>query len=140
MFIADTLDGFARCGVPGDRTTCPNLNNKLRNLTGPVEPTGGPTADLEGVRVVPNPYRGEEVWDPTGGGEVHFINLPPRSTIRIYTVSGDLVRTLHHNDAVRDFERWDLKSEAQRLVASGIYMYRVEAGSFSFQNRLVVIR
>jgi hypothetical protein len=71
---------------------------------------------------------------------MHFINLPRRSTIRIYTVSGDLVRVIEHSDAVHDYELWDMKSGTGRAVASGIYIYRVEAGSFAFQNRFVVIR
>jgi hypothetical protein len=140
LFLPDTLDGSVRCANPANRLTCPNLNNKLRNLAGPVEPTAGPTADLEGVIAVPNPYRGNEVWDPAASGEVHFINLPKRSTIKVFTVAGDLVRTIEHNDTVRDFERWDLKTGAGKDVASGIYLYRVTSGSFSFQNRLVIIR
>ena len=140
LFLPDTLDSFTRCTDPLDRTTCPNLNHKLRNLAGPVEPTAGPTADLERVLVVPNPYRGSEVWDQPGQGEVHFINLPASALIKIYTAAGDLVRELKHSDQVRDFERWDLKNASGKLVASGIYIYRVEAGSFHFQNRFVVIR
>jgi len=140
LFLPDTLDSFARCTNPLDRLTCPNLNHKLRNLAGPIEPTGGPTANLERVLVVPNPYRGSEVWDPPGQGEVHFINLPSRSRIRIFTAAGDLVREIQHNDSVRDFERWDLKNGAGQQVASGIYVYRVESGSFHFQSRLVVVR
>jgi len=128
LFVPDPLDSRV------------NLNNKLRNLAGPVEPTGGPTADLERVFAVPNPYRGTEVWDQPGQGEVHFINLPAQSTIKIFTAAGDLVREIAHASSINDFERWDLKNGAGRPVASGIYMYRVEAGSFSFQNRLVVIR
>lgn len=140
LFLPDTLDNFARCGTPGVRNSCPNLNHKLRNIAGPVEPTGGPTADLERIFVVPNPYRGSEVWDLPGQGEVHFINLPVQSKISIYTIAGDLVRELLHNDTIRDFERWDLRNGAGNPVASGIYMYRVVSGRFHFQNRLVVIR
>lgn len=140
LFLPDTLDNFARCVDPQDRLTCPNLNHKLRNLAGPVEPTAGPTANLERVLVVPNPYRGAEVWDQPGQGEVHFINLPSTAVIKIYTTAGDLVRELQHSDPVRDFERWDLKNASGRAVASGIYIFRIEAGSFQFQNRFVVIR
>ena len=140
LFLPDTLNNFARCTDPADRKTCPNLNNKLRNLAGPVEPTAGPSANLERVLAVPNPYRGHEVWDQPGQGEVHFINLPAQSRIRIYTAAGDLVRELAHSDKIRDFERWDLKNASGKLVASGIYIYRVESGTFHFQNRLVVIR
>ena len=141
LFLPDTLDNWARCtGGIGNRNSCPNLNHKLRNLVGPFEPTPGPTADLEGVRVVPNPYRASEKWDQPGQNELHFVGLPTQSTIKIYTVAGDLVRTLTHTDTVRDFERWDLKSEYQEDVASGIYIYRIEAGSFEFQSKLIVIR
>ena len=136
LFLPDTV------GCPyADRDSCPNLNNKARNLlTTPVEPTAGPTANLQRVSVVPNPFRASEVWDLSGGHEVHFINLPPQAKITIYTVAGDRVAELLHSDTVRDFERWDLKNGKGNPVSSGIYMYRVESASFFFQDRFVVIR
>ena len=106
----------------------------------PVEPTAGPTENLQTVAVVPNPFRARESWDRPDGNEVHFINLPPKARIRVYTVAGDLVRDLSHDDSVRDFERWDLKNADGKDVASGIYMYRIESGSFTAQNRFIVIR
>jgi hypothetical protein len=141
MFVPDTLDNYARCGTPGVPNTCPNLNNKLANITQvAVEPTPGPTVNLETVAVVPNPFRAAEAWDQPNGNEVHFINLPAGATIRVYDVSGGLVRELKHNDPVRDFERWDLKNQSGREVASGIYIYRVVSSAFSFQSRFIVIR
>jgi hypothetical protein len=149
LFIPDTLDGMACCGVTRtSRDSCPNLNNKALNLiAAPVEPTAGPVADLERVAVVPNPFRGGEAWDRAGGQEVHFVNLPEVAKITIYTVAGDLVAVLHHDvSALRaasrmyDFERWNLKNGDGRDVASGIYLYRVESGRFTFQERFVVIR
>jgi hypothetical protein len=159
MAIPDTLDNFARCATPGDRNTCPNLNHKATNVSNDVwepraasadpdshffaravEPTGGPTANLGQVGVVPNPYRASEAWNQGGGHEVHFINLPTQARIRIYTIAGDLVRDIQHNDPIRDFERWDLKNGAGTDVSSGIYMYRVEAEAFTHQSRFIVIR
>ncbi len=139
----DTSNGYANCGTPGDSTTCPrlNLNNKAANLiAAPVEATGGPTPNPLQVAVVPNPYRANEAWDLAGGHEVHFINLPARATIKIFTVAGDLVAKLEHDDPVHDFQRWDLKNENGSDVASGIYLFRIEAGNFTFQNRFVVVR
>ena len=92
------------------------------------------------MAVVPSPFRATEAWDRIGGNEIHFINLPSEAVIKIYTVSGDLVTELQHKDAVRDFARWDLKNANGQDVSSGIYMYRVEAASFTFQDRFVVIR
>ena len=139
----DTSNGYANCGTPGDSTTCPriNLNNRAANMTAvPVEATGGPLPNPLQVAVVPNPYRANEAWDLPGGHEVHFINLPARATIKIFTVAGDLVAKLEHDDAVHDFQRWDLKNENGSEVASGIYLFRIEAGNFTFQNRFVVVR
>ncbi len=141
LFVPDTLDGFARCANPANRATCPNLNNRLANMVGiEVEPTVGPRPNLETVSVVPNPFRAAEAWDRPDGNEIHFINLPGTALIRIYTVAGELVRELRHDDTIRDFARWDLKNADGRDVASGVYMYRVESGVFSAQNRFVVIR
>jgi hypothetical protein len=140
-FVPDTTDNWARCGTPGDTATCPSLNSRFANMISePVEPTAGPTVNLTTVSVVPNPFRAREAWDAPGGNEVHFINLPRNARIRIYSVDGNLVRELHHDDLIRDFEPWDLKNGSGKDVASGIYMYRVEAASFSAQNRFVVIR
>ena len=141
MFVPDRTGEIGPCTNPSDPGTCPNLNHKARNLIAqPVEPTAGPEQDLEQVAVVPNPFRATEAWDRIGGNEIHFINLPSEAVIKIYTVSGDLVTELQHKDAVRDFARWDLKNANGQDVSSGIYMYRVEAASFTFQDRFVVIR
>jgi hypothetical protein len=158
-FIPDTGDNFARCRGYTNPDSCPNLNHKAANIANDVwepraasadpdshffahavEPTRGPTANLSRTGVVPNPYRASETWNPAGGHELHFTNLPKQATIRIYTLSGDLVRELEHADAIRDYEAWDLKNDNGRDVVSGIYLYRVEAGAFSFQSRFVVIR
>lgn len=141
LLVPDTSGNYARCGTPGVPATCPNLNHKALNvLAEPVEATAGPARDLETVAVVPNPFRASEAWDRPDGNEVHFINLPARAEIRIYTVAGELVRELRHDDQVRDFARWDLKNASGRDVASGIYTYRVVAAKFAVQNRFIVIR
>ena len=137
LFLPDTVN----CPTPGSPTSCPNLNHKALNLTTTaVEPTQGPTQNLETVSVVPNPFRASEAWDRPGGNEIHFINLPAQARILIYTSSGDLVREIEHSDTVRDFAVWDLKNGSGQDVSSGIYMYRVVSGAFARQNRLVVIR
>ena len=140
LFVPDLTGQIGPCfGTPPD--SCFNLNNKLANVVSvALEPTAGPTSDLERVSVVPNPYRATEAWDSATGHEIHFINLPPKARIRIFTVAGDLVTVIEHNEQLRDFERWNLKNGNGKDVASGIYVYRVESGSLSFQQRFVVIR
>ena len=149
LFEPDTSD-WSKCGTQGDPATCPNLNNKRLNMfpdpstAATLEPTRGQLQNVLRVAVVPNPYRASEAWDPAGGHEIHFINLPRTAKIQIYTVAGDLVRVLQHDDPTRDFERWDLKNANGSDVASGIYMFRVDATvngqPLDLQHRFVVIR
>jgi hypothetical protein len=138
-------------------TSDPNAPPDSQFFAHPTAPTAGVSSNLSRVGVVPNPYRAVEAWDPEGGHELHFINLPREARILIYTVSGDLVKEIHHSvppytpgepqppsgppyDQTRDYEAWDLKNGAGKDVVSGIYIYRVEASSFQFQSRFIVIR
>jgi len=139
----DTSNNWANCGTPGDTTTCPriNLNNKYANMiSAPVVPTSGPAPNLRSIGVVPNPFRAAEAWDQPGQSELHFINLPVHAVIKIYTVAGDLVAQLNHDDPVHDYQAWNLKNDRGNDVASGIYMYRIVSGDFTFQSRFIVVR
>jgi len=142
MFVPDSLDAYARCNVPGDPTSCPNLNNKALNLmTQPVYVAGPATANVEGVIVVPNPYRGSERWDTDGSGRIQFQRVPGIVTIRIYTVAGDLVRELSKSDPLSGNLDWNLKNADGQEVSSGIYLYHVESGEgYEAKGNFVVIR
>jgi len=100
---------------------------------------------------------------PTGVGNPSFVNrldanMPnpfnPSTTIhyeiaqggkaslRIYDVSGGLVRTLvdrSHNRGDYDV-RWDGLDIHGRPVASGVYFYRLEATSFTQTRRMVLLK
>jgi hypothetical protein len=91
-------------------------------------------SDLRDVAVVPNPYVGAASWEPSttgvGRGErrVHFIHLPRRCTIRIYTIAGHLVQTLEHDGAMDNGqEPWNLVSRDGMDVAFGVYVFHVDA-------------
>ena len=94
-------------------------------------PAAVDSSDEERVSVAPNPYRAGSSFDnPSGevelGRKIWFLNLPPRSTIKVYTLAGDLVRTLHHDDPTDGKHEWDVLSEYGRAIASGLYIYVVE--------------
>jgi hypothetical protein len=83
------------------------------------------------LNVVPNPLFGFNEYtgyDPNGAPDdpwVTFTNLPPTNiTIRIYSLSGTLVRTITRDGAVDSspFIRWDLKNDAELRVGSGMYL------------------
>jgi flagellar hook assembly protein FlgD len=63
-------------------------------------------------------------------------------SLEIYDVSGRLVRTLvnGHRKSGPYTERWDGKDDAGRSVATGVYFYRMEAGSFNQTKRMVLLK
>ena len=91
--------------------------------------------ELSNVAVVPNPYVAVSEYELkpnliSGRGDrlLYFIHLPAECTIRIYTLSGDLVQTLHHKSAYEDgSESWNLLSKDSMDIAYGIYLYHVDA-------------
>ena len=70
---------------------------------------------------------------------VTFTRLTAKATLRIYTISGELVRTIEKNSNI-DSEPWDLKNQSGRQVASGLYIYYNQGGGTSKKGRLVVVR
>jgi len=64
------------------------------------------------------------------------------ATIKIYNVTGKLVRTLICSSPGRGENRifWDGKDYRQKPVSSGVYFYRLEAGALSFCGRMTLIK
>lgn len=105
------------------------------------------------VLVVPNPYRVDKDYTYENGGWegrardwsennrlVKFIHLPPKCTIRIFTLAGDQVTTLYHDDPVVGELEWNLLSESNRALASGVYVYSVESDFGTQIGKFVLIR
>jgi len=98
--------------------------------------------------VVPNPYAGAASFEPerfatTGRGDrrLEFRNIPLNGTIRIYTVRGDLVQTLHQDGTVAGYVAWDLRTKDNLDVAPGLYVYEVEAPNMnSFVGKFAIIK
>jgi hypothetical protein len=84
---------------------------------------------------VPNPYLGAAEWErrnlnSTGRGErkIDFINLPPKCVVRIYTITGALVKTLEKDSPMDDGSlSWNLVTEDGMDIAYGVYIYHVDA-------------
>lgn len=142
MFVPDTTGVIGPCPAPGPPATCPNLNNKATNLpANPVYVSSPAQPNLEGVIVVPNPYRGSERWDVSGQGRVQFQNITGRATIKIYTASGDFVRQLEHDDPLSAGADWDLKNANGQDVASGIYLFHLKSEQgYEKKGHFVIIR
>ena len=88
----------------------------------------------------PNPFN-PETWIPFQLSKASEVRM------RIYAQSGQLVRTLSlgHKEAGTYLEKshagyWDGRNEAGEPVASGIYFYQLEAGGFSQNRRMTVLK
>jgi hypothetical protein len=104
--------------------------------------------DLRQVHTVPDPYYVKSAYEVSTEQKVlKFVGLPDRAIIRIYSVSGVLVRMLEHDGTRFDptsrsqgseFD-WDLRNRNNQVVASGVYFYHVEAGDARRVGRFTVV-
>ncbi|UCH62514.1 MAG: hypothetical protein JSU77_12045 [Fidelibacterota bacterium] len=110
-----------------------------------VHPPRPPGSDLSGIRIVPNPYNirdqliADYGWDDDRG--LMFFNLPAEVTIKIFTESGDLVRTIIHNPPSKAGSlTWDMLTDSQQAIASGIYIavFQEPDGQMAYQKFIVV--
>lgn len=98
-------------------TTAPTLNDKTLAK-----------AQFEKATVWPNPYYAYNTQESSNFSRfVTISNLPAKVTVRIFNLAGTLVRTLEKSDATSQFLRWDLNNESGLPVASGLYVYYMDA-------------
>ncbi|MBN2089906.1 hypothetical protein JW964_09835 [candidate division KSB1 bacterium] len=111
-----------------------------RNTTALI-PARRPAESALNVKVFPNPFRLVSGL-PTAGEEtsIIFTNLPEICTIRIYTINGELVRTLEHQNPNSGEEVWNQLTEARQKTAAGIYLWTVESSVGHAKGTLVLIK
>ncbi len=114
-------------------------------------PDGQPTSYFEQGFEAPQKF-GTEQGIAEQDRRIWFINLPPKATIKIYTLDGDLVRTIEHVDpnlpeatttSLSDYSSrtaWDLVTRNAQAAVSGIYIWRVESEYGSQTGKLVLIK
>jgi len=130
-----------------------NESGKVNNTRFPIYPLRGPNVEFpKNVYVVPNPFRQHS--NLTGTGEqyrMEFIGIPAKCKIKIYTLTGDIVQEIDHDDgsgseAWGSIERSDYQLNKWTLgVAPGIYIYRVESlvpghEGESFIGKLAIVK
>ena len=95
--------------------------------------------------VYPNPYRGQASWDDNSsrGKMIWFRNLPEKAEIRIFSLAGDLVDIIEHDQSYngKDINNidskkspimsggehaWDMITMYDQATASGLYLFTVE--------------
>ncbi len=112
-----------------------NESGKVNNTRFPIYPLRGPNLQFpKNVYVVPNPFRQHS--NLTGTGEryrMEFIGIPAKCVIKIYTLTGDVIQEIKHDDGSGS-EAWgSIKQLDYQLnkwtlgIAPGVYIYRVES-------------
>lgn len=132
--ITDDLD------TAGNRVGGPAWSLSPFVIVVPAAPTGiGDDATPTSFALhtnVPNPFNPQTMiqYDvPAGGADV---------SISIYDVSGRLVRDLvnQHRAAGRWSVQWNGEGARGERVASGVYFYRMRAGSFVDTKKMVLLK
>jgi hypothetical protein len=81
------------------------------------------SADMSNVKVYPNPY------NPATAvlGKLKVINLPMNSVMKLYSVTGELVRKLSEvDDGNLGWLEWDGKNDDGDKVGKGVYIYQIQ--------------
>jgi hypothetical protein len=89
---------------------------------------------LQKINIVPNPYWAFNPAERSSVNQfIRLTNLPGSGVkIRIFTLAGDLVKTIDDTDRSRDgtlglqYANWNLRNQAGIPVASGIYIIHFE--------------
>ena len=102
-------------------------------VTSSVEPQAGAAYALRDA--APNPFNPETTISFT-------LALRAPTTLKIYDVSGRLVRTLVDRDMLPGPHaiRWDGTANSGERVASGVYFYRLSSGEFTAAKKMVMLK
>ena len=114
-------------GTPGSRNT-PYKPNAVENL-----PVAAQSSEL--IQNYPNPF--------TDGTYIEFkLDKPGKFKISVLDLNGRTLRVLEGDDqmSIDQTIYWDGEDDSGKLVATGVYFYRLEANGFSEMKRMVKIR
>ena len=89
------------------------------------------------VIVTPNPYRDDGAHAYENKGAIRFLNIPRKCQIRIYTVAGDLMAEVNHDDPGRGEATWSQTTiDNIGSASSGVYFFVVESLMPETQGRI----
>ena len=96
--------------------------------------------ELDQISIVPNPYKGASNYERSQlVDEVRITNLPETATVRIFTLSGSLIRTIEKNSTERHLV-WNMTTDNNLPIASGLYLVHIETDAGSTVVKFAVVR
>lgn len=151
----DLLDGFPywysviSFSAPDQEEGLPEFRSGFNENSELVYPGPAPAsvANPASIGVYPNPYRAGSLFDGRIGEQelgrkIWFTGLPARSRIEVFNLVGELVKTIDHDDPNSGQHSWNLLSDVDRVIATGLYVYAVEdlATGEIQRGKLVIIK
>jgi len=92
-----------------------------------VYPGSTPKVNLNNVGVVPNPYIVRSGFKESEYiRRIRFTNLPEKCDIEIYTISGEFVAKIEHDNPNSGNAWWDMRTINNQEVSPGLYLYYVK--------------
>jgi hypothetical protein len=96
-------------------------------------------ADVARINVFPNPYFGFNKKETDKAQRfVTFTHLPQTAKIRVFSLSGTLVKTVLKDDPTQ-YAKWDLRNENGLPVASGIYIVHIDMSGLGMGNKILKV-
>ena len=87
-------------------------------------------ATMSEIKAVPNPYVVHSKFNETPAlRKMRFTHLPQRCQITIFTVSGEVVASISHDERYDGNAWWDLTNLQGASIAPGLYIFTVEPHS-----------
>jgi hypothetical protein len=110
-------------------------------MTRPFRMTIAPSPRHNDILVVPNPFIISKGSSQVGSGDdILFTNVPNPSTIRIYTVRGDLVKTIDIPAGTGGIVSWNQQTDFGQFAESGVYIFHVDAPTGTKIGKFAIIR
>ncbi|MDT8286123.1 MAG: T9SS type A sorting domain-containing protein [Elusimicrobiales bacterium] len=131
---AKTGAGYSLLGTFSSMGSSISSGARYTVAWGVVNASRPPQLDMSTAHAYPNPCHRKR-----GCSGVNFTRLTLTGRIRIYTLSGELVRTIVKTGNL-DSIGWDLKNESGRTVTSGLYIYHLEGEGSVKIGKLVIVR
>ncbi|MCK4532210.1 right-handed parallel beta-helix repeat-containing protein [bacterium] len=95
---------------------------------------GANDTNLTSAYAFPVPFRAYQ-----GHNQITFTGLSSQVTIKIFTISGELIVTLKEEDGDGQLI-WDVKNKGGKRLASGVYIYYIENEREHKSGKLMIIK
>ena len=109
----------------------------IRRLTAISENGGGPVPSHWSLEPnYPNPFNANTVLP------FQAANASANAALQIYNLQGQKIRTLLEGPVGPGYREaiWDGRDASGQIVASGVYLYRLQAGSIALTRKLLFLR